>query len=624
MRQQSGCYSPDRRVVHLPSWSVTAWVGTSLADGGKSAVASVETRRASYVKAYDEARAAGDHEQMAAAALRLAGLQMYGTFPGRLPAFMHEAYAVAQGRQRVMLAVEIARVWAYGGQANRAAQFAAEALAAPETAADPELLAHVLDAQLLIRWGPDDLDERLRITAQLEDTVAHLSDAEVRMSAHLWRLTTALECLDVPAARRQLRALQSLADETGLARVRFFAESRRAMHALLVGDADAAERAMVAALTAGAEADEPDLLPIEHTLTSAIARQRGDLEAVAEEAAGYEEFAIREGYASVGAEAAQMWAFAGDMNRATRLLHELAGADFGQIARDADWMLTMTALTETAAAVGATALTEQAATLLEPYAGRGVVNGGAVGFAGVVDHYLALACASLGRFDDAARWFGSAIAAYERVGAMWWQHQCALAMSDGPMAPVASGTMHFRPATLGLWEVGRAGGVSTIREMKGLRYLQLLLAAPGVDIPALDLSDAVAGHPGAGVVGPTRIEQLDRRSLLTFRRRLAEIDVEIDEVQAWGDEGRLARLEDERVALLEELRAATGLGGRPRAASGAEERARVAVRKAIAAAVTRVGLVDPALGRLLTDTVVTGAVCRYEPDPHRPVTWLLS
>jgi hypothetical protein len=48
------------------------------------------------------------------------------------------------------------------------------------------------------------------------------------------------------------------------------------------------------------------------------------------------------------------------------------------------------------------------------------------------------------------------------------------------------------------------------------------------------------------------------------------------------------------------------------------------VRKAIAAAVARMGEVDPALGRLLHDTVLTGSSCRHEPDPARPVRWLLE
>jgi hypothetical protein len=179
------------------------------------------------------------------------------------------------GEQRARLAVALARAWAYGYDPARAARFAA--------------------AQLLVHWGPDDLDERLSITARLEDTVAHVADAEPRMSAHLWRLTTALECLDLPGVRRQLRALDLLAAESGTARVRFFAASRRGMYALLTGDLDAAGRAVREVAAAGAEAGEPDALLIGHMLAAGIARQAGDVAALAREAALYEEFGVSAG-----------------------------------------------------------------------------------------------------------------------------------------------------------------------------------------------------------------------------------------------------------------------------------------------------------------------------------------
>src|SRR5262249_23621436 len=90
-----------------------------------------------------------------------------------------------QDGQRARLAVALARAWAYGYDPARAAGFAAEAFAYAEAHDDPPLLAAALDAQLLVYWGPDDLDERLSITARLEDTVAHVIDVKSRMSAHL-------------------------------------------------------------------------------------------------------------------------------------------------------------------------------------------------------------------------------------------------------------------------------------------------------------------------------------------------------------------------------------------------------------------------------------------------------
>jgi hypothetical protein len=578
-----------------------------------------EAGRAEYVKAYDEAKAAGDHEAMAAAALRLARMQMFGVLPGRIPAFLHEAYLHAEGRQRVELAISIARAWGYGYQPERAREFAAEAIASPEAANDPALLAAALDAQLIVSWGPDDFADRLRITSQLEDVAAHVSDVEVRMTAYLWRLTTALECLDVPVMRRQLRGLEQLAGETGAARVRFFAAARRGMHALLVGDLDVADQARDEAVAAGYEGNEPDAWAIEHALAGAIGREAGEVEVILEEAAAFEAFALSEGVISVAAEAAQLWVAAGEHERARPLLHQTAGADFSQIPRDVDWLLTTTVLTEVAAALGERQLAERAIELLTPYAGRGVSNGGAVTFGGVVDHYLALAADAVGDGVAAARWRESALAAYERVGAVLWANRCR-----APGAARDRDAFVLRPAGAGTWQIGRGEALSTIKEMKGLHYLRLLLQHPARDIAARELSALVDGQSSEAFATDASLPVSDEQAIAAYRKRLMAIESELDDADARADATRSAALVAERDALVAELRSATGLGGRARTTGGVDERARVAVRKAIAAAVSRIADVDGSLARLLGATVTTGSVCRYEPDPDRPVTWTLG
>src|SRR3954447_79581 len=115
----------------------------------------------------------------------------FGTHPGGLPALLHDRYSTAEGAARGRLAAALARTWAYGGESVRAAPFAAEAVDIAETTGDPTQLAEALDAQLLVHWGPDDFDERARLSARLEDVVAHVSDVEARLSAYLWQLTTA-------------------------------------------------------------------------------------------------------------------------------------------------------------------------------------------------------------------------------------------------------------------------------------------------------------------------------------------------------------------------------------------------------------------------------------------------
>ena len=136
---------------------------------------------------------------MAAAALELASLQRFGGPGGRTHALLHEAYLAAADSPaaRARLAAALARSWVYGNDAARGAPFALEAVELAEETHDSTVLADALDAQLATSWGPDDLPERLQITARLQDVAAHVDDVRTRMDAHLWRLTTALETLDV-------------------------------------------------------------------------------------------------------------------------------------------------------------------------------------------------------------------------------------------------------------------------------------------------------------------------------------------------------------------------------------------------------------------------------------------
>jgi hypothetical protein len=575
--------------------------------------------RSAFAAAFDEGRQRDDAELMAAAALGMAAAHRFGTHPGRVPAYLHEAYGVATGAARTRLSAALARIWVYGNQPWHGEPFAAEAVADAERSGDPALLADALDAQLLVSWGPDQLEQRVGITTRLEDTVAHVRDVEARLSGYLWRLTTALESLDAVAVQRQLRALDALADETRLPRVRFFAASRRGMHALVRGDLVAAAEFQRVALAAGAAAGEADAAAIEHTLAAGIARQSGDRAALAEEAAGHEAFGTGEGVPSIAAEGATLWLAAGDPGRARSLLDQLSGGDLRTIPRDVDWLLTMTSLTEVASATGAAEHARTAVELLAPYADRGVVNAGAVAFVGVVADYLRMACTALGQHEDAATWGGRAAAGYQRIGAEWW-----LARLELPAAPGGTPRIRLSPGPDGIWAVGAEGRTTALRDLRGLHYLRLLLARPDIEIPAQQLSDEAGGHAADSVSQGELGEVIDRQAAAAYRRRLAELDDELEEAREWSDEGRRARARAEREALLQQLSAAAGLSGRLRATGATSERARVAVRKAIAAAIERVDAVDPLLGRLLRDTVHTGTSCRYEPDPARPVVWLLD
>ena len=69
-------------------------------------------------------------------------------------------------------------------------------------------------------------------------------------------------------------------------------------------------------------------------------------------------------------------------------------------------------------------------------------------------------------------------------------------------------------------------------------------------------------------------EMLDTQAKNAHRRRLAEIDDDIDEASAIGDGERAAQADTKRDFLVRELARAVGLSGRDRRAASASKRAR--------------------------------------------------
>jgi hypothetical protein len=175
------------------------------------------------------------------------------------------------------------------------------------------------------------------------------------------------------------------------------------------------------------------------------------------------------------------------------------------------------------------------------------------------------------------------------------------------------------------WSVSFEGRTVQMRDLKGLRYLARLLADPGREFHVLDLVAAESGRlagaegrPGAGVshtgIGDAG-EMLDGRAKDAYRRRLAEIEDDIEQARALEDSERELQADSERDFLVRELSRAVGLHGRDRRAASTSERARVSVTRAVRQAIVRVGEHHPALGEHLGGAIRTGTCCAYIPDP---------
>ena len=152
------------------------------------------------------------------------------------------------------------------------------------------------------------------------------------------------------------------------------------------------------------------------------------------------------------------------------------------------------------------------------------------------------------------------------------------------------------------WTVGYRGLVVTLRDSKGLHDLAHLLTEPGREIHVLDLIAKEAGDRSvsasaaaqAGLAIPSRGEPvIDQTALARYKRRIAELETEIDQAHERGDGEAAAVAQEELDALITQLTAAYGLGGRSRRTPDHVERARKAVTRRLRDAINRIDQPTP-------------------------------
>ena len=255
-----------------------------------------------------------------------------------------------------------------------------------------------------------------------------------------------------------------------------------------------------------------------------------------------------------------------------------------------------------------------------------------------------------GELAEAQQAFASAVQLWSLVGA---PHEVALARTGLAQAQPALGTQvdarsrspqsvtpkvhdQHRPNVFrqegDYWSLSFEGHTVALRDLKGLHYLARLLANSGREFHVLDLvavgvastvnppgmSDPELTSFGFGDSGVL----LDAQAKNAYRRRLAEIDEDLEDARQLGDTGRVSQALAERDFLIRELSRAVGLGGSTRRAGSASERARVSVTRAVRHAMSRIGQHHPRLREHLDRAIRTGTYCVYLPDTRITASWI--
>ncbi|MFJ2023516.1 ATP-binding protein [Streptomyces sp. NPDC087897] len=172
-----------------------------------------------------------------------------------------------------------------------------------------------------------------------------------------------------------------------------------------------------------------------------------------------------------------------------------------------------------------------------------------------------------------------------------------------------------------VWQLRWDGVTVHVPDAKGLRDLHSLLGLPGTDVPAVQLLAPEGGSlvVAAGQLGGDPV--LDDEAKRRYKEHLDRLDAEMDRAAARDDARQVEAYDRERRALLDELRTASGLGGRTRRLGDQTERARKTVTARIRDTLRKLDTLHPALAAHLTASVTTGTTCAYRPE--RAPDWRL-
>jgi hypothetical protein len=362
-------------------------------------------------------------------------------------------------------------------------------------------------------------------------------------------------------------------------------------------------------------------------------------------------------------------AVAGDRRLAEGALARLRDQVLGDRPRSSSWLMSMCCVVDAAHLLADAQTAARAYALLGPVAQLPAILGVGAVCVGSVQRHLGVAALTTGAADRAVGHLRAAVQDNLALG-HWpavvlsrWHLGAALALRDGPRdeaarreltlaaqeaaalgmtLPAEQGQGRARSGQVGpagdagtgddagspaaalvvcrrrgrKWQVELGGRTVLVEHSVGMRHLAVLLANPGYEVPVIELAagagyrETSGAHGAAGSAQPV-LDDLAKRG---YKQRLSQLQAEIDELESMNDLERAGVLRAERDWLIDELTAATGLGGRPREFAGNEERARVAVGKAIRRAVKRIADADPVIGAELTATVLTGRRCCYRPE----------
>lgn len=526
------------------------------------------------------------------------------------------------------------------------------------TGGDDDTLGFTLWTQHDAIWGPGTAAERETLTREMAEVARRTSDDEMEQYATSLRWVALVEQGD-PGYLEQFHAFVAMTKQVGHSRMYFGSLMDQSIIAAMTGRFAESQELLDLSMSFPEQENEHDMFRfMGHHLRWSLLLLRGRFEELDElhRSLGDDDHPFPR--LIEGITAAQR----GDTDTAARCAAELSA---GEPVHRSWAPLHLRLQAQVAAATGSPEARESARAQLVPYAGQWLVSLFGCDISGPVALWIAILDAAQERWTEAIDGFTAARRSADALHARPWSVEARAGLARSLLARDAPGDSEAghallddveREATeLGMhhiaglnkrmtsgvdspsatprvsanefrfsgdvWTLSMDGRVVHAPDAKGLRDLHFLLSQPDTDIQAVDLLAPEGGEAVAAAGRMSGDVVLDDEAKAQYRRRLNALDEEIDRASERGDDARAAEFDREREALLTELRAAAGLGGRSRRLGDEAERARKTVTARIRDTLRKLDQRHPELAAHLRASVTTGLTCSYRPG--RDVHWRL-
>ncbi len=627
-------------------------LGALLADGHCALVTDgdLRTGRQRFEAAYRVAEREGDAQAMAVAALGIAGLWVHEhrTVAGSVLLETRLRHALSLLDPRSVLALRIRARLAGEVDYRRGENAAILAILQQATrTADPVARAEALSLTHHCLLGPDHGAQRQELAIELVRESFRTSRRSDLLMGLLWQTVDLFLDAD-PHAERRLSELRNLLARQEHLAVGFVVSAIEVMLAIRAGRLDDAENMSIACARRGVAAGDIDAEGWHRAQILTIRWYQGRL---AELLPVLEELSHSPSLSAVDnaflAALAVSAAMAGDRRKAASALATLCGSDLADLPRSSSWMAMMNGVVEAANLLQDTVTSARAYELLSPFAQLPMVASLGVACFGSTHHALGVASLTCGDTDRAVEHLRAAVrqnlamAHWPAVVTSRQRLAQALALRGLPRDASAA-RQELAAATdeakaLGIavpadavqeppcktvacarlghsWRIDVGHRSVLIRHSIGMFHLAVLIANPCQEIRAVDLVAGLAVLSNVTDSSAASAQpMLDHEAIRDYRRRLKDLSEQSTELESGNEPDRAARAREERDWLLTELARATQIGGRTRRFPDGEERARIAVGKAIRRALIRITEADALIGEHLRQTVHTGVRCWYRP-----------